>query len=179
MSRVVTGMSDKRILVAGIGNLFLGDDGFGVEVARRLAALQQPDGVWIEDFGIRGLDLVYALLDPLEAAIFIDTAPRGGAPGTLYLIEVEQPTPETASAGLDAHGMDPVKVLALAKSLGSMVERTYVVGCEPGFMPPPDSEDVVQELTAPVEAAVEEALVLVQSLIKRIIVSQEMTGGLF
>ncbi len=154
------------ILVAGIGNVLLGDDGFGVEVARRLTEGPQPAGVRIEDFGIRGLDLVYALLDPLDAVVFVDTASRGHAPGTLYLIEPE--LDENAVATIDAHGMDPVKVLAMAQSMGMPQVPTYVVGCEPGFIPPPDSDEVVMELTAPVREAVEEAVQMVGTLLERI-----------
>src|SRR6516225_7125141 len=80
-------MEQPRILVAGIGNIFLGDDAFGVEVARRLAARPQPDGVRVADFGIRGIDLTYALLDGYETVILVDATPRGGQPGTLYVIE--------------------------------------------------------------------------------------------
>ena len=76
-----------RILIAGIGNIFLGDDAFGVEVARRLVRRRLPDGVRVVDFGIRGLDLTYALLDGYEAVILVDAAPRGGPPGTLYVLE--------------------------------------------------------------------------------------------
>lgn len=78
-----------RILVAGIGNIFLGDDGFGVEVVRQLAQRDLPEGIEVVDFGIRGVDLAYASLDDYDAVIFVDTAPRGGAPGTLYLIEAK------------------------------------------------------------------------------------------
>src|SRR5579862_195049 len=150
-------MTAPRILIAGIGNLFLGDDGFGVETARRLAARPQPEGVRIEDFGIRGLDLVYALMEPFDAVIFVDTVSRREKPGTLYLIEAD--ADENATVLLDAHGMDPVKVLALARSVGAPTSRTFVVGCEPGFMPPPGSDEVVMELTTPVHAAVDEAVI--------------------
>jgi hydrogenase maturation protease len=98
-----------RILIAGIGNIFLADDGFGVEVVRRLAECGVPEGVEVVDFGIRGLDLAYALMDPYEALVFVDALPRGEEPGTIYLIgpEVE------GEATRDTHGMDPVKVIPL------------------------------------------------------------------
>ena len=105
----------------------LGDDGFGVEVAGRLARSRLPAGVVVEDFGIRGMDLAYALQD-YDVAIFIDALPRGRAPGTLYLIEPELDGNEAA---IDTHGMDPVKVLALAQHLGGPLPRVLVVGCEP------------------------------------------------
>lgn len=169
-------MMPPCILVAGIGNVFLGDDGFGVATVQRLAARPQPEGVRIEDFGIRGLDLVYALLEPFDAIIFVDTASRRREPGALYLIEPD--VDETAPATLDAHGMDPVKVLALARALGAPATRTFLVGCEPGFMPPADSEDVVMELTAPVLAAVDGAVTLVESLVAQIRAAQSTTEAL-
>src|SRR3712207_6645350 len=110
----------KRILVAGIGNIFLGDDGFGVEVVRRLAGRELPAGVDVQDFGIRGLDLMYALGDGYDAAVLVDAVPRGEPPGTLSVIE---PEPEADDVPLDAHGMDPAKVLALAQQLGDVPEK--------------------------------------------------------
>ncbi len=162
-----------RILVAGIGNVFLGDDGFGVEAVRRLAARPHAEGVALQDYGIRGLDLAYALLDPYDAVIFIDAAPRGEEPGTLYVIEPDLPEDV---ATLDAHGMDPVKVLALARAMGAAPMQVYVVGCEPDFLPPPDSDEVVMELTQSVEAAVDEAVRMVEALIARITARQAESG---
>src|SRR5690242_9470084 len=117
-----------RILVAGIGNIFLGDDGFGVEVVRRLANRKLPEGVQVVDFGIRGMDLAYALLDHYEAIIFVDIASRGERPGTLYLIEPQ--IDRDSEVTLDTHGMDLMKVLALARSLGARPARTFLVACE-------------------------------------------------
>jgi hydrogenase maturation protease len=156
-----------RILIAGIGNIFLGDDGFGVEVVRRLAARSLLEGIRVEDFGIRGMDLAYALLDPYDAVIFVDAVPRGEPPGTLYVIEPNIETESTVT--LDGHGMDPVKVLALARVLGAQPTRTFLVGCEPGFVPDADSEDMVMELSAPVQAAIEEAVRMVESLVAELV----------
>jgi len=154
------------ILIAGIGNIFLGDDGFGVEVARRLAERALPDAVRVVDFGIRGMDLVYALLDDYDAIIFVDAAPRGEPPGTLYLIEphVEQDGEVTFAT----HGMDPVKVIKLARALGSRPTRTYLVACEPAVLGSEDDEDVLVELSAPMRAAVDEAVTMVESLVRDI-----------
>jgi hydrogenase maturation protease len=149
-----------RILVAGIGNVFLGDDGFGVEVAGRLARAALPAGVHVEDFGIRGMDLAYALQD-YDVAVFVDTVHRGEPPGTLYVIEAEL---DEESVGLDAHGMDPVKVLALARELGGPLPRVLVVGCEPATVGGID-EELVAELSEPVRAAVDRAVGLVESLV--------------
>jgi hydrogenase maturation protease len=159
-------LTRPRILVAGIGNVFLGDDGFGVETVRRLAARPLSDDISVVDYGIRGLDLTYALLEPHDAVIIVDLVARGEAPGTLFLIQLE--IDAGAPVTLDAHGMDPVKVLALARSMGAPAADTFLVACEPAFVPPPDCEDVVMELSAPVAAAVDEAVRMVETLIARI-----------
>jgi hydrogenase maturation protease len=150
-----------RVLVAGIGNVFLGDDGFGVAVAEALAASEWPDGVHVEDFGIRGMDLAYALAG-YDVAILVDAVPRGGAPGTLYVIEPELGDDEV---GLDAHEMNPVAVLALARTLGGPLPRVLVVGCEPATRMTGEEDEVVAELSEPVRAAVGEAVRMVESLV--------------
>jgi hydrogenase maturation protease len=150
-----------RVLVAGIGNVFLGDDGFGVAVAEALAASEWPDGVHVEDFGIRGMDLAYALAG-YDVAILVDAVPRGGAPGTLYVIEPELGDGEV---GVDAHGMNPVAVLALARTLGGPLPRVLVVGCEPATRMTGEEDEVVAELSEPVRAAVGEAVRMVESLV--------------
>jgi len=151
-----------RVLVAGIGNIFLADDAFGVEVARRLAQRELPAGVEVKDFGIRGMDLVYALGEGYDAAVFVDAVPRGEAPGTLFVIEPEL---ESGEVMLDAHGMDPVKVLSLAGQLGPIPERVLVVGCEPQVRMSGDEEDLVGELSEPVRAALGGAVELVESVL--------------
>jgi len=155
-----------RVLVAGIGNIFMGDDGFGVEVARRLADRELPDGVEVADFGIRGMDLMYALGEDYDAAVFVDAVPHGEPPGTLSLIE-----PDVAGGvgPLDAHGMDPVKVLALARQLGDVPDRILVVGCEPAVRMTGDEEELVGELSEPVRAAVPEAVRLVESTVQELL----------
>jgi hydrogenase maturation protease len=157
-----------RILIAGIGNIFLGDDGFGVAVAQRLAKRPRPEGVRVGDFGIRGLDLVYALLEEWDAVILVDIVVRGYPPGTLYLIEPEiEPEIETdGPVSLEAHGMDPVKVLALARTMGAPPTRTFLVACEPDcVMSGEPEEDVMVELSVPVRAAVDGAVQMVESLV--------------
>ena len=157
----------RRILVAGIGNIFLGDDGFGVEAARRLAQCPLPDGVEVVDFGIRGLDMAYALLEEYDALIFLDAAVRGEPPGTLSLIEVQ--AGQEGEVTIDAHGMDPVKVLALAHALGAKPTPTFVVACEPELVLDGEtSEDVLVDLSEPVRGAVDEAVRMVQSLVSRL-----------
>jgi hydrogenase maturation protease len=122
---------NERILVAGIGNIFLGDDAFGVEVVQHLISRAMPGDVRVVDFGIRAFDLAYAMLEPWEVVILLDTTSRGGAPGTLYTIEIDPGSIEVSSELLNPHGMDPVKVLQLATSIGPVTARIYVVGCEP------------------------------------------------
>jgi hydrogenase maturation protease len=157
----------RRILVAGVGNIFLGDDGFGVEVVRRLAGRGLPESVEVADFGIRGMDLAYALQDDYEAVVFVDATPRGEKPGTVYLIEPE--IEEDGEVTLDTHGMDPVKVIKLSRALGARPTRTLVVGCEPQVVVSgEDYEDILMELSEPVRAAVEEAVKLVESLVEEI-----------
>lgn len=162
--------SIPRILVGGIGNIFLGDDAFGVEVAQRLMRKNWPENVKIVDFGIRGIDLTYALLESWEAVILIDAAPRGGSPGTLYLIEPDAAEIAAASeptAGdllMDAHSMDPVKVLRLARSMGGNVQRMLLVACEPTAI----AEEMEMEISPAVRSAIPEAVAMVESLITRI-----------
>jgi hydrogenase maturation protease len=157
----------RRILVAGVGNVFLGDDGFGVEVVRRLAGRELPEGVEVVDFGIRGLDLAYALQEEYELVVFVDATPRGQEPGTVYLIEPE--IEDDGEATLDTHGMDPVKVIKLSRALGAPPARTLVVGCEPQVVVSgEDYDEMLMELSEPVHAAVEEAVKLVESLVEEI-----------
>jgi hydrogenase maturation protease len=142
-----------RILVACVGNIFLGDDGFGVEVAQSLSKRQLPETVTVKDFGIRGFDLAYALLDPWDGVIIVDALPRDSAPGTLYVIE-----PDRSGAGeadINPHGMDPVRVLNLAASMGTISARVLVVGCEPHDFG--DELEGRMGLSSPVQGAVEEA----------------------
>jgi hydrogenase maturation protease len=157
----------KRVLVAGVGNVFLGDDGFGVEVVRRLAGRELPEGVEVADFGIRGMDLAYALQDTYDVVIFVDAISRSEEPGTVYLLEPE--IEEDGEVSLDTHGMDPVKVIKLARALGAKPPRTLVVGCEPQVVVSgEDYDDMSMELSEPVRAAVEEAAKLVESLLEEI-----------
>jgi hydrogenase maturation protease len=169
-------MNQPRILVAGIGNIFLGDDGFGVEVARRLAERPQPGEVRVVDFGIRGFDLAYALMDGFDLAILVDAAPRGHPPGTVYLIEPgwEEPEASPDPAGkIQTHGMNPMSVLRLVKAMGGEPCALRLVGCEPATLG--TEEDPVMGLSEPVGAAVVEAVRLIESLIREAVVSSITT----
>jgi hydrogenase maturation protease len=165
----------QRVLVAGIGNVFMADDGFGVEVARRLGERELPPGVDVVDFGIRGMDLVFALGEGYDVALFVDAVPRGEAPGTLFVIEPELKEPDEPVM-LDAHGMDPVKVLALASQLGPVPERILVVGCEPQVAMTGDEEELVGDLSEPVRAALDGAVELVESVLGELRLETETQG---
>jgi hydrogenase maturation protease len=159
-----------RILIAGIGNIFLGDDGFGCEVTARLARRAWPEGVRVVDFGIRGLDLAFALLDGYDAAILIDAAPRGGEPGMIYVIEpdlreLSEPCATETSQlpmAVDAHAMNPLNVFSLVRSMGGGFGRILLVGCEPSTLGPEEGQIGLSE---PVAAAVDEAVGAVESLV--------------
>ncbi len=158
-------MSAPHILVACIGNIFLGDDGFGVEVARRFAPRPLPEGVRVVDFGIRGLDLAYALLDGSEVTIFVDATPRGGAPGTIYVIEPDLADVYSAkleAPPVEAHSMNPMNVLRMVVAMGGTLERILLVGCEPATL---GGEEGVMGLSEPVAAAVDEAVATIESLV--------------
>jgi hydrogenase maturation protease len=151
----------KRVLIAGVGNIFLGDDAFGVEVAQRLSASPLPDNVRVSDFGIRSLHLAYEMADSAyDLTLLIDASPRGGRPGTLYVIE-----PETSLDGPvavpDGHSINPDAVLASVRALGADPGRVLVVGCEPA------SVEERMGLSPEVAAAVEEAVILVRELLER------------
>jgi hydrogenase maturation protease len=151
------------ILVAGIGNIFHGDDGFGVAVAQRLLQMPLPQGVKVVDYGIRGIDLTYALMDSPDAVILVDAAARGLAPGTVSLIEPQgaADTP-LASPILSAHDLDPTKVMQLVWALGGACGSVLLVACEPADL---GGEGGRMGLTSAVEAAVECAVARILDLL--------------
>jgi hydrogenase maturation protease len=162
-----------RILIAGIGNIFLGDDAFGVEVARRLSGREWPGNVRITDFGIRGYDLAYALLDGYDTTILVDACPRGEPAGTLFVIEIEPKnlgsadsgSPEEQQGGIEAHSMNPLNVLRLAASMGPL-KQVLLVGCEPATLGPEEGQ---MGLSATVEGAIDDAVNLVESIVGKIL----------
>jgi hydrogenase maturation protease len=152
-----------RILVAGIGNIFLGDDAFGVEVVRELAKQELPGEVKVMDIGIRSYDLAYAILDGYGATILVDTTARGNPPGTLYLIEPDQEELERLEEEVpDGHNLGPLQVLRLVRSLGGDIARLYLVGCEPAVL---ETEDGQIGLSEAVQAAVPQAIEMIRTLI--------------
>lgn len=152
------------VLVACIGNIFQGDDAFGYEVAKALAGKISSPNVRVVDFGIRGLDLTYALLDAYDLVILVDAVSRGGEPGTLYTIEPDLKDIENSAYPLDAHSMNPVAVLRAAKAMGARLERVLLVGCEPGDV---GGEQGRMGLTPPVSAVIKQAAQMVESLIEK------------
>ena len=151
-----------KVLIAGVGNIFLGDDGFGVEVARALNKRELPSGVSVKDFGIRGFDLAYALLDAWDLVIIVDALSRGEAAGTLFVIEPELNGPGSANTELNPHGMDPVRVLSLAASMGTISAQVLVAGCEPHDFG--DELEGRMGLSSPVQGVVDAACDMILDL---------------
>jgi hydrogenase maturation protease len=164
-----------RILVAGIGNIFLGDDAFGVEVVRRLSNREWPRNIRVTDFGIRGYDLAYALLDGYDTTILVDACPRGEPAGTLYVMEPDLnhlDGTEARASAVEAHGMSPLNVLRLASSMGPL-KRVLLVGCEPGTLGPEEGQ---MGLSPPIEAVLDDAVKLVESVIEKILSGDDLVG---
>lgn len=163
------------ILIAGVGNIFKGDDAFGVEVAQRLARKILPDGVKVVDFGIRGIDLTYALLDGYRAAVLVDAVRRGEPPGTVYVIEPEWPSdsePDPEEPFIEPHDLDPAKVLRLVRALGGRPGRLLLVGCEPQTFG--DEDEGAMGLSPPVAAAVDEAIKTIENLIGELLEEERL-----
>jgi hydrogenase maturation protease len=179
---VIPPENSPRILVAGIGNIFLGDDGFGCEVAARLSQRRLPAEARVVDFGIRSFDLTYALMDGYDLTILVDAVPRGGTPGTLYVIEpdleeIDNPNPQAMlpqAMLVDTHTMNPVKVLSLARAMGGEFKRILLVGCEPATLGPEEGQ---MGLSSLVMASVDEAVELVESLIKKSLADLPQAGA--
>lgn len=162
-------MQKPRILVAGIGNIFLGDDGFGVEVAQQLARCDFPASVRVADFGIRGFDLAYALQDGYETTILIDAFPHGQAQGTVSVVEPDLNDPASSlpqANFVEPHAMNPMNVLRMATAMHGPLKRVLLVGCEPATF---GGDNGQMSLSDPVRAAVNEAVRLVKNLVEKIL----------
>jgi hydrogenase maturation protease len=156
---------NKRILVAGIGNIFHRDDAFGVVVASRLESMRWPDNVRVREFGIRGFDLGIELLEEPSLTILVDAVSRGEPPGTLYLLEVNPEAVDDFSEELhNSHGLDPTRVLAVAKHFGARLERLVVVGCEPETL---EDDSGIIGLSKLAEEAVAPAIEMIRELIEK------------
>ena len=159
--------AQARILIAGIGNIFLGDDGFGVEVVKRLSTRELPAGVRVVDFGIRGFDLAYALQDGYETTILVDACPHGQAPGTISLIEPDLSKLDEPQQGIiETHGINPLNVLRMVASMGGGLKKVLLLGCEPATL---GGEEGEMGLSTPVEAAVDEAVQMIASLVEKLL----------
>jgi hydrogenase maturation protease len=170
--RETAGGERKRLLIAGIGNIFLADDGFGVEVAARLRNRPFPSGVRVSDFGIRGFDLAYALMEGYETTILVDAYPGEGQPGTLFVVEPdlsEWNSVGTSPEFIEPHAMNPISVLRMAKSMGGELKHVLVVGCVPATLGPEEGQ---MGLSKPVAAAVDEAVDLIDLLVARILAGE-------
>jgi hydrogenase maturation protease len=153
----------NKILVAGVGNIFMGDDAFGSEVARRLMDERLPAEVQVTDFGIRSYDLAYALMDGYDVTILIDATSQKQPPGTVYLIQPDLSQLDQLDGMMaDAHSMNPVNVLRMLRTLGSSPGKLYLIGCEPAIL---DVEDGRMGLSEVVEAAIPQAIELIKSLV--------------
>ena len=154
---------DHRILIAGIGNIFAGDDAFGVEVIRELTQHPVPEAVFAKDFGIRSYDLAYAMMDGYWTTILVDATSRGQPPGTVYLIEPDVDA-INGQTNVDAHSLNPVAVLQLVQALGGKLGKLYLVGCEPEVL---DSDEI--GLSPSVRAAVPQAVQMIEFLVHRLL----------
>jgi hydrogenase maturation protease len=170
-------MSDSKwILVAGVGNIFLGDDAFGSEVARELRGRVLPAEVQVNDYGTCSYDLAYAMMEDYEATILVDATSRGQSPGTVYLIEPDlKELDKMESAAANGHSMNPLSVLQMLRSLGCRPKRLYLVGCEPAAL---DSDDGVIGLSESVQAAVPRAIELIESLMSDLLSEIHTTKNL-
>ena len=154
-------MNPHRILIAGLGNIFLGDDAFGVEVVRLLARRALPPEVKVVDFGIRGIDLTYALLEDYQQVILVDAIQRGESPGTLFVMEPA--TADISAEAMKTHDMAPRQALASARAMGAKMENILIVGCEPETFG--TEAEPQMGLSAAVLASVPAAADMIESLI--------------
>jgi hydrogenase maturation protease len=154
-----------QILVAGIGNIFLGDDAFGVEVTKALARTDLTGQAVVRDYGIRGLDLAYALLDPWRAVVLVDAVSRGGSPGDVYVLQPGED--RDVASGFDPHGMQPLQVLAMARSMGEITAPIYIVGCEPESLG--DELEGRMRLSAVVQESIAKAVAVLDRLLREIL----------
>lgn len=171
-------MTKRSILVAGIGNIFRGDDAFGVEVVQRLGRRALREQVRLDDFGIRSYDLAFALLDGYDTAILVDATSRGGRPGTLYTIEIDTNRDldlESSPFEVDSHVMNPVSVLRMARMYGGPLPRILLVACEPLTLG--SEEEGRIGLSEPVLAAVDEAVRMVDTLLSQVLAGETVEAA--
>ena len=166
-TRAIVAATKPQILIAGIGNIFLGDDGFGVEVVRRLLSRNLPEAVRVIDFGIRGLDLAYALQQGYETTILVDAYPHGQQPGTISVVEPDLNNLSSSTATfVQPHAMHPMNVLRMACAMSGPLKRILLVGCEPADL---GGDEGHMGLSNVVEAALDEAVNRVETLVNQIL----------
>ena len=161
-----TSSAKKRVMIAGVGNMFMKDDGFGGAVIKKMLDKEFPEGVEVKDFGTGGLKLAYDLMKGYDGLILLDASSRGEKPGTLYVIEPNENDidPDLEHGGpIDPHGADPATVLRFVKSIGSWPGKVLIVGCEPETV-----DDFEIGLSEPVNAAIDKAVEMVDDIIKEI-----------
>ena len=161
----------KRVMIAGIGNMFMKDDGFGSAVVKRIMNKKFPEGVEVKDFGTGGLKLAYDLMKGYDGLIFLDASSRGEKPGTLYVIEPNENdfSNDLEQGGpIDPHGADPVTVLRFVKSIGSWPAKVFIVACEPEAV-----DDFEIGLSEPVNTAIDTAIEMVDDIVKDIYKAKE------
>jgi hydrogenase maturation protease len=169
-AHLATVTQQPRILIAGIGNIFLGDDGFGVAVARRLSMREFSATVRVIDFGIRGFDLAYAMQDGYETTILVDAYSHGQAPGTLSLVAPDpSDLAESQHSPVDAHSMNPLNVLRMACAMSSKPQKVLLVGCEPATL---GGDEGQMGLSESVERAIEPAVAMIESLVEKLLHEQ-------
>jgi hydrogenase maturation protease len=156
----------KRVMIAGVGNMFMKDDGFGGAVIKKILHKKFPEGVEVKDFGTGGLKLAYDLMKGYDGLILLDASARGEKPGTLYMIEPKEEdiNPDLEQGGpIDPHGADPVTVLRFVKSIGAWPAKVMIVACEPETV-----DDFEIGLSESVNAAVDKAAEMVDEIVKEI-----------
>jgi hydrogenase maturation protease len=172
VGEAVEAPAPKKVLIAGIGNIFLADDAFGVEVAKRLANRTFPPGVRVADFGIRGFDMAYALMEGYETTILVDAFPGDGQPGTIFVVEPDLSELDSAASRqglIESHAMNPISALRMAVSMGAQLKRVLLVGCIPATLGPEEGQIGLSE---PVAAAVDEAAKAVEQHVTRILAGE-------
>ncbi|HVV02220.1 MAG TPA: hydrogenase maturation protease [Verrucomicrobiae bacterium] len=164
-------------LVAGIGNIFFGDDAFGCEVLREfMTDAELPEGARAIDFGIRSYDLAYAIAENPDVVVLVDAISRGGKAGTLFLLELDMASFDGEEpVSVDAHSLDPVKVLRMARVLGARPKKIFLIGCEPGVLESPDG---LLGLSAPVAASVPKAVEMLKTLLREHYENKNIESGL-
>src|ERR1041385_8190772 len=162
-----------KILIACIGNIFLGDDGFGVEVARRLSQRKLPTDVVVKDFGIRGFDLASALIEPWDLVIMVDAMSRGSEPGNIYIMELNDEC-SAPTEPMNAHGLHPARALDLARTMGEVSARVLLVGTEPAEL---GGEDGQMGLSPIVASVVEPACDVIEEIADKFLTRGKIKQG--